>query len=597
MDERMDSTRADIPHPSSLSPRWQRAAMLGSLWAAAEIVLGSFLHNVGVPFAGTVLAGIGVAILVAGLQLWNDPGILWRAGVICSLMKSISPSSVILGPMVGILAETGLVYVFALAFRSSLVGCVLGGMLATVTPILQKVISIIVTYGMDAARMYTSLFTLLSDRIQFREVGPEGALAILIAAQAIPGGVAALAGASIARRTRAAASPPRVATSSPAMAGDLFAVPLQPTSQTALALHIVLLVAGLGFLSLLPPLITPLPVAVYFAGVLFWYPGLRPKFKRVRLWLEFGAVAILAGVFLGIFAPEGRGTWWTGLQSGIVMTARATLVVTAFSAISIELRNPVVVNWFLRRGLGNVSAALGVAFQALPAMTLSLNQQRDGLYHPLRALSQMLSSMLAQCEETFGAGRKACVYLLTGKQGAGKTTLLQKAVAQLRGAGVSVGGILAHVRHHDSVRIGYDVEDIRTGECAALCRTDHGTAGETVGPFVFREEGLALGKKALAGTSRDGVSIAVVDEVGPLEMKGEGWAVEGRHLLDAFTGPIVFVVRPDLVDELQRSWGFLAQRVWNTGETTEADVIQTLTSQISRPFSGMDASYTGSNPL
>ncbi|MBP1599578.1 MAG: hypothetical protein H6Q05_4955, partial [Acidobacteria bacterium] len=82
--------------------------MLGSLWAANEIVLGSFLHNVGVPFTGTILACIGVAVLVAGLRLWDDPGVVWRAGVICSLMKSISPSSVILGPMVGILAEAGL---------------------------------------------------------------------------------------------------------------------------------------------------------------------------------------------------------------------------------------------------------------------------------------------------------------------------------------------------------------------------------------------------------------------------------------------------------------------------------------------------------
>jgi hypothetical protein len=132
-------------HISSLSLRWQRAAMLGSLWAANEIVLGSFLHNLSIPFSGTFLAAIGVTLLVAGHRLWNDPGVLWRAGVICSLMKSISPSAVILGPMAGILAEAGLVYVGVLVFRGLFIGALLGGNAGHCHPILQKIISILVT--------------------------------------------------------------------------------------------------------------------------------------------------------------------------------------------------------------------------------------------------------------------------------------------------------------------------------------------------------------------------------------------------------------------------------------------------------------------
>ncbi len=396
----MDTSHNTGPDLSPLSLRWQRAAMLGSLWAANEIVLGSFLHNVGIPFAGTILACIGVTLLVAGLCLWDDPGVIWRAGVICSLMKSISPSSVILGPMIGILTEAVLIYFFVVAFRRTSLGCILGGIAAAVTPLVQKVISIIIAYGMDAARMYENLFSLFSERLQFRSLDAREALLLLIAAQAVPGALAAVAGIAIARRARSV--PPTQVSEIESGSGDsaAFQASSQRYSIPALFLHFAVILAGLALIPALPQLLTPIPVAVYLLAVLYWYPGVRPKFKRARLWLEFAGVAILAGVLLGVLAPGGKSTWWTGLQSGVVMVSRATLVITAFSAISIELRNPVVVNWFLERGLGTVSAALHMAFRALPAMTQSLNQGREWARHPLRAFSSMLAFMLAQLGET-----------------------------------------------------------------------------------------------------------------------------------------------------------------------------------------------------
>ena len=594
-------------HPSSLSLRWQRAAMLGSLWAANEIVLGSFLHNLSIPFAGTVLAAIGVTLLVAGHRLWNDPGVLWRAGVICSLMKSISPSAVILGPMVGILAEAGLVYVSVVVFRGLLIGSLIGGALATVTPILQKIISILVTYGMDAARMYTTLFTVFSDRLRFQAVDAEGALFILVAAQAIPGALAAMLGIAIARGVNRAAPPRLEAASASGNGEQIFPAGSQQYSLTALCAHGFLIPTGLAFLPLLPPLLTLIPVALYLLLVLYWYPGLRRKFARSRLWLEFGAVAILAGILLGILAPGGKGTWWTGLQSGIVMTARATLVVTAFSALSIELRSPAVINWFLRRGLGSVSAALSAAFRALPVMIDSLNQQRHNMRHPLRAFSEMLATMLAQLQEDSRNHGQPAVYLLTGSQGEGKTTVLEQAITRIRNEGVAVAGILSRVRYADGERIGYDVEDVSTGERAVLCRRDHDAEARrnhdavarrnhdagarrdhaagvpSVGPFVFHREGLSLGAKALAALSEHPVSVIVVDEVGPLELRGEGWAAPVRSLLNSAPRTILLVVRPALVEQIQQEWRFVAQSVWDVSQTSDTEIARVLTGAAHSP--------------
>ncbi|RPH94809.1 hypothetical protein EHM69_06280, partial [candidate division KSB1 bacterium] len=91
---------------SGLNLVWLHAAVLGSVWASIEIIVGSFLHNLRVPFTGTTLTAVGVCLLVAGQYFWPDRGIIWRAGVICALMKSVSPSAVLLGPMIGILTES-----------------------------------------------------------------------------------------------------------------------------------------------------------------------------------------------------------------------------------------------------------------------------------------------------------------------------------------------------------------------------------------------------------------------------------------------------------------------------------------------------------
>ncbi len=547
--------------------------MLGSLWAANEIVLGSFLHNAGVPFTGTILACIGVAVLVAGLRLWDDPGVVWRAGVICSLMKSISPSSVILGPMIGILAEAGLLYLFVILFRRSWAGCLLGGIAASMTPILQKIISILVAYGTDAARMYASLFAVIADRMHLTHLSAIDALWVLVGAQAIPGALAAVMGILIARNARTM-TPGDIPSSPGDAARDRsFDSTAYPYSLTALVLHCLLIVSGLTLLPLLPQLATPVPVVFYLIIVLIWYPALRQKLTRARLWIEFGVVALLAGILLGVLAPEGKGTWWTGLQSGVAMTARAALVVTGFSAVSIELRNPVVVNWFLRRGLGTLSSALQVAFRALPIMVHSLGRHRNGFRHPIRALSSMMALMLAQLEKSLQLSIRSKVYLLTGEQGAGKTTYLAKAIPRMRSKGLTVGGILAHVFYADSKRTGYDIENVLTGERLPLCRTDQVGSGQIIGPFAFLEGGLALGEQALAPATIGHCDVVIVDEVGPLELQGGGWARSIRRLLETDGKTLLIVVRPALVEKIQTMWGVVPALVRDVKDLDGQDLL------------------------
>ncbi len=123
-----------------LSDKWLKAAVIGGLWASVEIVIGSFLHNLRIPFAGTILASQGILILIAFNQVWKESGIIFRAGIITALMKSISPSSVILGPMIGIFMEAALLELLLYIFRRGLIGSLISNPALVISDIKYSVL-------------------------------------------------------------------------------------------------------------------------------------------------------------------------------------------------------------------------------------------------------------------------------------------------------------------------------------------------------------------------------------------------------------------------------------------------------------------------
>ena len=116
-----------------LNEIWLKASVLGSIWASIEILLGSFLHNLKIPFSGMILSLIGVWLIISFLQVWKERGLVWRAGIICALMKSISPSAVILGPMIGIFTEALLIEFFIFVLGKNIIGYLFAGAFAVLS--------------------------------------------------------------------------------------------------------------------------------------------------------------------------------------------------------------------------------------------------------------------------------------------------------------------------------------------------------------------------------------------------------------------------------------------------------------------------------
>jgi hypothetical protein len=170
-----------------LDPLWLAAALLGSVWAAAEIVLGSFLHNLSIPFTGTLLAAIGTSVVVAGAHIWGLRGLIWRSGLVCALMKSVSPSAVILGPMIGIILEAAAIELSIRLLGRNPVGYVIGGVAAVAMPLLQKIAGVVIIYGWDMTRLYVAAFDATARFLGFTALGPVELLLSLLGLHATLG--------------------------------------------------------------------------------------------------------------------------------------------------------------------------------------------------------------------------------------------------------------------------------------------------------------------------------------------------------------------------------------------------------------------------
>ena len=69
----------------------------------------------------------------------------------------------------------------------------------------------------------------------------------------------------------------------------------------------------------------------------------------------------------------------TGLETGVTMAIRALLVIFTFSALSIEMRNPVIIDWFTRFGMGVLFESISLAFEGTMRLNLSEQVLRDTL--------------------------------------------------------------------------------------------------------------------------------------------------------------------------------------------------------------------------
>ena len=144
--------------------------------------------------------------------------------------------------------------------------------------------------------------------------------------------------------------------------------------------------------------------------------------------------------------------------------------------------------------------------------------------------------------------------LLTGGRGAGKTRWCLKLLDEARAAGISAVGVLSPPVYTAGDKTAIDLLNVASGQRQRLAERprpgEPGTAGLgwRFDPAVL-DRGNAVLEKLPPG------ELLLIDELGPLEFRGEGGFIAGFAAIDARHYRLaVVVVRPELLDAARQRW-------------------------------------------
>ena len=526
---------------------WRKAAVLGSLWAASEIVLGSFLHNARVPFSGEFLTAIGIIIMVAGHRLWPERGLLWRTGLVCAAMKSVSPSAVIFGPMIaismeGLLAETGI-----RLLGGNLSGYLLGGGMVMSWALLQKTGTMLIFYGPDAVTLYIRGLEWLRSITGLSPGNLFAPLLFLLGTYFVGGLAAAGMGMGVQYGRVSGSAGPK-----PGGGYNWLAKPRvsrRKYSLVALGFHLLLVIAVMSVGRGIPAAAMCLISGAYAAACARFYPRAAALLKRIGIWAGVLVVSLLAGLVLG--SPA----------SGLYMALRAFVLTIGFAAIGEELLNPVVSSRLVCIFGPEFFNTLEQAFITLPAVLSAMPGGAELVRRPVRSLSGAIA-MLPDWLAGLDAQK---VFIITGGHGSGKSTFAADLAEALRASGKKPGGILSVGLWKDGDREGFDLIDLASGARVPLCRSGGAGTGVSTGRFNFYKEGISAGLKSLSPENLASADAVFVDEAGFLELEGKGWAPALAELR-GLKVPLVLVVRDYLVERISGLLALDSPVVWETGK-------------------------------
>lgn len=532
-----------------ISEKWIKASIIGTIWAAAEIVLGSFLHNLRVPFSGNLLTAIALVILISVSYKWRDRGLFWRAGVICALMKTMSPSAIIFGPMIAIIMESLFLEASVRLFGRTYIGFIIGSMLAMSWNLFQKVFNMIIFYGGKLVDIYASITDYAARQLNLQFDAFWAPLLLLLSVYALFGVITAVVGIITGRRL--VSMPPAEVSTKPAVVDPSHKRDEQSFDYSLAWLATdILLIAGLLVVISITKwhwwVVAVVPVITLLA---LRYNRAMRQLSKPGFWVTFVIITMLSALAFSALQP-GENNMTEAILIGIQMNFRAVIIIVGFSALGTELYNPKIRNLFSRSHFRQLPVALELAAASLPAMIADMPDLRSAMKNPVDILNRMIARVEKRLAEVRTSGEiKRRVVIVTGAIAEGKTAFLGELTDILQSRGVPVGGILALRVVEGETTTGYDILDISSGARKPFLRL---TGPVTVGVdrFSMIDEGYRAGLDALDPERNMNSVVVIIDEAGPLELRGEGWSSRITELLQASVPVIIIAVRNSLVDSV-----------------------------------------------
>ncbi|MGM0620525.1 MAG: nucleoside-triphosphatase [Bacteroidota bacterium] len=561
-----------------LSEKWLKASVIGTVWASSEIVLGSFLHNLKVPFSGSILTAIGVILLISASYIWAEKGVIWRAGLICSLMKTMSPSAVIFGPMIAIFAEAVLLDYSIRFFGKNYFGFILGSILAVSWGFAQKIINYLIFYGFNIVELYKNLMQFTENQLNISFSTLWLPLFILLSVYVLIGLFAALAGIKTGKKLKAQPIEYRQKNyhtpflqSNPNSNHDF------RYSIASLVVNILLIVTLLLLISLSDWKIWSLSV---IAAAVYWVTKYKRALRQLlkpKFWIFFVLISMLAAF---LFTRIQSKPIAEAILIGLEMNFRATVIILGFSVIGKELYNPKIRNFFSKTRFRQLPVAMELATESLPGVVANIPDLKTILKNPVSVIYQLLAFAdfrLKQLKEGDNSDRK--VFIIKGKIDGGKTTFVKHLIDRLKQKNIRIGGIYSEKIFENDKKVGYDLVNIKNKESKIFLRKNNNST-EKIGDFSIFHEAIREGNEILKPENNSDEHIVIIDEVGLLELNGNGWATRLNELTKHMNHHLLIAVRDEFAERIIRKWNFKNLHIYNVSENNKHPVAEKIIEEL-----------------
>ncbi len=535
---------------SKIDEKWLKSAIIGTVWASSEIVLGSFLHNLRIPFSGSILTAIGVVILISVSFVWKEKGLFWRAGLICAIMKTMSPSAVIFGPMIAIFVESLLLEFSVRLLGKNYFGFVIGSILAISWSFAQKIINFLIFYGFNIVELYKSImkFTEKQLNLQFDTLWLP--ILTLFSIYALFGIVSAIIG--IRTGKKILSQPLIFKTQTIEKQDKKNNNPVKNDySLCWLFLNILFIISSLLTIALLNWKIW---VATSVLIVLIWilkYKRALRQLLRPKFWIFFVALTMLTSF---VFSQLQSKTLTDAFLIGIEMNFRATLLILGFSVLGTELYNPKISSFFAKTYFKKLPFALEIASESLPQVISNIPDFKIIIKNPTQIVSQLIAFAEMRFRELSEDFSKPKIFIITSKKDSGKTTFVKQIIPFFIQNSIKIGGIFTQKQVENQQRIGYDVVDIQTNKSEIFLRESGENDYEKIGKFFIFPQGVKFGKESLRKVKNTDIQLVIIDEIGHLELTGKAWANEINELLQYQNFIFLWIVRDTFLAEIIEFW-------------------------------------------
>lgn len=548
-----------------LSLLWQRSVVAGTFWGTFEIVLGSTLHNLMIPMAaGTVLSFMGVLIMSAISAKQIQRGLFWRAALVCALLKSVSPSAVILTPMLGIMLEGICLELGVLLFGRNVAGLIIGGGLAVFSVPAFRVVRLFLMYGSNIYELYVTVFSNKSVDVNDLQVSIWPIVGVTLL-YFIIGVLAVLLGLSAGRTLNIDQVQYNLvnADKEQQLNNGVGSAAYRPILY--FVIHLVFLVAFIGFSSILTTFQVLMVAAVYIAVCLWFYPRTRFVFKKK--WLLITIILFSYAIPL-IGADSISNLSWLNVGSRVF--ARALIVVISFAAIGTELGKPNVGKLFSGGFFQPAYLAVSLAFSSLPE---SLEQLKNFRLHGTKPLQQIRNMLVHSIRHTDRSAGCCPVIIVCGERGEGKTTFIKQVVDSLVSRNVRLVGFYAKGEGNPNLREGYNMVQLPNLIEHELCKRV-GSCGDVNSSFVFNEQSIALGDRILDNAT-DG-EVVIMDEIGRLELQGQVWSNALSKVLAKNQNPVIIAVRKPFLHQVIEKWSIKNPYILDINSSAAENVLKIL---------------------